>query len=121
MTTRPGCVFCGIVAGTERAEVLNRIGDVVIFTPLNPVVDGHVLVVPTDHYATPDENPLGFATMASYAAMWALGGRGRGVTDYNLIISAGEAATQSITHAHLHYVPRVPGDGLTLPWTGQRR
>jgi diadenosine tetraphosphate (Ap4A) HIT family hydrolase len=36
-----------------------------------------------------------------------------------MITSAGPAATQTIKHLHVHYVPRHAGDGLSLPWTNQ--
>jgi hypothetical protein len=42
-----------------------------------------------------------------------------GVGDCNLIASRGPAATQTVPHLHLHLVPRLEGDGLPLPWTGQ--
>lgn len=38
---------------------------------------------------------------------------------FNLITSAGLAATQTVFHLHWHFVPHVVGDGLHLPWTGQ--
>ncbi|RZE66014.1 HIT domain-containing protein [Streptomyces albidoflavus] len=34
----------------------------------------------------------------------------------NLIASRGREATQSVTHLHLHLVPRRNGDALALPW-----
>jgi histidine triad (HIT) family protein len=37
--------------------------------------------------------------------------------DYNLITSGGREATQTVMHAHVHYVPRRRGDGLKLPWS----
>ena len=37
--------------------------------------------------------------------------------DYNVITSAGRAATQTVMHLHFHLVPREPGDGLMLPWS----
>lgn len=36
-----------------------------------------------------------------------------------VITSIGADATQTVFHTHIHVVPRRPGDGLTLPWTGQ--
>lgn len=41
------------------------------------------------------------------------------VPAYNLITATGSEATQTIPHFHVHLVPRLAGDGLTLPWTGQ--
>ena len=52
-----------------------------------------------------------------FAARWAEGQE----DDFNLITSSGPAATQTIPHIHVHYVPRWPGDGLHLPWTGQEK
>lgn len=43
------CVFCGIVAGTEPAEIIREWPDAMAFTPINPVTDGHVLVIPRTH------------------------------------------------------------------------
>ncbi|MFE7574704.1 HIT family protein [Streptomyces sp. NPDC057521] len=39
-----------------------------------------------------------------------------GMGSYNLITSKGRAATQSVTHLHLHLAPRRNGDSLALPW-----
>ena len=35
---------------------------------------------------------------------------------FNIIVSAGEAATQSVGHLHLHLIERTPGDLLMIPW-----
>lgn len=37
--------------------------------------------------------------------------------DHNLIINQGPAASQTVEHLHVHYVPRRPNDGLKLPWS----
>ena len=85
------------------------------FEPLNPVVPGHRLFVLTLHVsnASYDSTVTGvtFEAAALYAA-------GMGI-DYNLITSAGSAATQTVFHLHVHYVPRMESDGLHLPWTNQ--
>src|SRR6185369_2606064 len=79
--------------------------------PLNPVVDGHILFIPTLHVADFTEDPAVSSSVMFRAAQWAeFGG------DCNLITSKGKDATQSVFHAHLHLVPRRAGDGLSLPW-----
>lgn len=113
------CIFCQIVREEAPADVLDRDISAWVITPLEPVVKNHVIVIPTHHqrdFATPYKG-ANFAShtmqMASeYAAKFP-------ERDYNLITSKGRAATQSIFHLHIHLVPRVQGDGLKLPWSGQ--
>lgn len=116
----PLCTFCAIVAGTAPATVLRSWPDAIAIVPLRPVVDGHVLILPRAHIAYPDQDPIVAGAAAARAAEWAwkklnYGGQ----RDYNLIVSAGEHASQTQFHLHWHYVPRREADGLTLPWTGQ--
>lgn len=112
------CVFCQIVSDQLKAvpnEMLQP--DVVSFTPLNPVVPGHRLFVPVQHVDDATENPRISGKTMEAATGWA---RFSSVSpNWNFITSVGEAATQSVFHLHIHAVPRYPGDGLHLPWTGQ--
>lgn len=109
------CVFCKIVAREEPAEVVERWGAGVAIAPLAPVVDGHLLVIPNDHVAdfTTDSEVAELAMYYASGLARALGG------EWNLITSAGPAATQTVFHLHVHLIPRRPGDGLVLPWTDQ--
>ena len=107
------CPFCARIArgefdGGDPARVVH-------FEPLNPVVSGHRLFVPGSHREHPDS--FGVSRAMEFAARWAEGQE----DDFNLITSSGPAATQTIPHIHVHYVPRWPGDGLHLPWTGQEK
>jgi diadenosine tetraphosphate (Ap4A) HIT family hydrolase len=88
----------------------------VSFEPLNPVTPGHRLFVPRLHVEDA-RNADGLVAAMALASRWAQDRRG----DFNLITSAGAAATQTIFHLHVHYVPRTEGDGLPLPWTPQKR
>lgn len=107
------CVFCD---PDKIKGVIFRDQESVMFEPLNPVVEGHVCIAPIMHVADFTENPYISARIMEIAAGVAarLGG------DFNLITSKGKAATQSIMHLHVHLVPRKDGDGLHLPWTGQK-
>jgi histidine triad (HIT) family protein len=108
------CVFCRLIAEQKHEGGAHGI---VWFTPLNPVTDGHLLVVPAKHVADACEDPIMTARTMERAALL-LAGR-YGGEDANIITSIGPAATQTVRHLHLHIVPRRPGDGLHLPWTGQ--
>src|SRR5947199_2305764 len=45
------CIFCRIVAGEIPAEVVAREPEVTAFLDVQPLADGHVLVVPRAHAA----------------------------------------------------------------------
>lgn len=112
------CVFCKIVAGDAPANIVEKWGDTALaIVPLNPVVDGHVIVIPSRHVADAGEEPYVTGDVMACAS-WFAADR---YESYNLITSAGAPATQTVFHLHVHVVPRRPGDGLALPWTGQQR
>ena len=104
------CPFCRIVRGETQATIVQRWTDAIAFVPLNPVVDGHVLVVPHLHVVDFADDPYTAAITMRRAATLAR-------PPANIITSAGPEATQTIRHLHLHIVPRAFGDGLALPWT----
>lgn len=114
------CVFCEIVVGNVDAEWIlmpDTWPDAVAFIPLNPVTEGHCLIVPKVHVRDFAHDPEVFAATARRAAelmRW---------TDrpMNIITSRGREATQSVFHLHLHLVPRAENDGLALPWYSGKR
>lgn len=110
------CPFCAIVAGKAPAEFVGRREGAVAFVPLNPVTEGHVLVVPEEHARYIWE----LTPTAMDAAMWLVQDTAKNKT-CNVIQSNGVAATQTIPHVHFHVVPRTGFDGLELPWTGQKK
>lgn len=105
------CVFCKIVAGEAPGNIMKDWDVAIALVPLTPVVDGHVLIIPKLHVVDAAEDPETTANTMACAAEYA------GIHDsFNLITSAGRAATQSIDHLHIHVVPRTVDDGLMTPW-----
>lgn len=108
------CVFCDRIRDEQYERTISSV--VARFEPLNPVTRGHMLFLPKRHVgnaaAQPGLTGEVFAAASAYA-------RERG-GEFNLITSAGPCASQTVYHLHVHYVPRVLGDGLKLPWTEQR-
>ena len=125
MTTmrQENCIFCcpeKIEANIERRLVY--VGsdpawaeEVMVFEPLNPVVPGHLLVVPVEHCSDFGED-MDLVQAVSIVASQLM----YDVESANLITSKGSAATQTVGHLHMHFVPRTEGDGLLLPWTYQK-
>lgn len=113
------CVFCDIVNEDFPAGLITEWPDAIAIHPLNPVTEGHILIIPRSHvedFATDIH-----ATSVTAGRACEFVSRMREPMDFNLITSKGANATQTVFHLHMHLVPRRPGDGLALPWTGQSR
>lgn len=120
-----GCPFCDydgpspVIATMSMPSVPGfPPDDFFVIEPLNPVTPGHLLVIPRAHVS--DFRLFGalLGSAMQVACDVACGQMAEGVSPgHNLIVSAGEAATQTVKHLHVHVVPRRPGDGLKLPWS----
>jgi diadenosine tetraphosphate (Ap4A) HIT family hydrolase len=92
---------------------------VMVWMDLNPLTQGHLLVVPRRHAAGLDD--LDGVTSAH---VWSVGRdmaralrrSSLGCQGINLVVCDGEAAFQTVFHVHLHVIPRYPGDGLGAPF-----
>lgn len=113
------CVFCP--GNWDNLDIVERnllkSQEIAIIRPLNPVTDGHVLVISSVHSRN--------ATVLPWSVSSALMSIGAAYIDKlgiqaNIITSIGPDATQTVFHTHLHVVPRRPGDRLPLPWTLQQ-
>lgn len=111
-----GCPFCEILAGLAPATVVREWPNAMAIVPLNPVTEGHTLVISRDHISDFSAGSEALFWTLMYAAQLARELPG----DMNLITSRGPAATQTVPHLHLHLIPRREGDGLALPWTAQQ-
>ncbi|MFD3568482.1 HIT family protein [Streptomyces sp. NPDC058667] len=113
MTQPESCPFCEINTGRAPATFVHEWSDAIAIVPLNPVVDGHILVIPKTHVTDFADDPDVSGATARRAAQLC---RDLDLKHANLITSRGVHATQSVFHLHLHLVPRAADDGLALPW-----
>lgn len=115
------CPFCSRIK-TGDYESFTADPTVVWFEPLNPVTPGHMLFLPVRHVEDALADPYTTANTMEIASRWwsHRWGIRSGEPDCNLITSVGTHATQTVRHLHIHLVPRHEGDGLALPWTGQK-
>ena len=112
MITDPDCLFCKIVAGEIPSTRVFEDDKVLSFMDINPVGEGHLLVIPRNHYPTIFDIPEGDLN-AVFKAARKISLALRSALDMpglNLIQSNGRAASQIIDHFHLHLIPRWPGD-----------
>lgn len=112
------CVFCRIVAKEIPASIVYETPYVVSFLDVNPLADGHLIVIPREHYSRLDELPLevGKEVLGVLPALGKALISVTGAAGYNLLQNNGEAAGQVVSHLHFHLVPRNDGDGLGYRW-----
>ena len=102
-----GCIFCSIVRGEVPCYKVYEDGDVIAFLDIEPISEGHTLVVPKKHcsdiYDIPNDLLCKVMTAARKIAM---GYRSSlGAKAVNLLNASGMEAGQTVFHFHVHVVP----------------
>ena len=107
------CPFCEIAAGLAEADWIlppDFWPETLAFVPLDPVAEGHCLIVPKVHVRDFAQKPEVFATTSRRAAelmQWTS-------QPMDLLSTRGRAAGQTVMHLHLHLIPREENDGIRL-------
>ncbi|MBI3002736.1 MAG: HIT family protein [candidate division NC10 bacterium] len=113
------CVFCKIRDGEVPAMKLHEDARTLAFMDINPLNEGHLLVMIRAHAPTlldASEEDLA-AVIRTVRRMAAAVQTVLNPDGINLLQANGEAAFQSVRHFHMHVVPRWKGDGKGLTWT----
>ena len=118
MDRDPDCVFCRIVAGEVPSFKLFEDDATFAFMDINPANEGHALVIPKEHtvdlYSVSDQALARTAVTARKIADAVA--RTLHPGGLNLVQCNGPAAAQSVMHFHVHVLPRVEDDGLSMNW-----
>ena len=113
------CPFCDLIQGAAEVSVCYEDAAALAFMDIQPVNDGHVLVVPREHsqdLLAIDPDDLAAVARAGQRIAAVMPER-LGADGVNLLNSCGRAAWQTVFHFHLHVIPRYDADPLRLPWT----
>jgi histidine triad (HIT) family protein len=111
------CTFCDLIRGAAEVSVCHEDSDAIAFMDIQPVNNGHVLVIPREHYESlldvPEEIGLHLfkVTMRLANAVRHV----TGCDDLNIVVNSGAAAGQDEPHYHVHIIPRREGDGFDIP------
>jgi histidine triad (HIT) family protein len=113
------CIFCKIVAGEIPSATVYEDETKFALMDINPILPGHVLLVPKAHYERvtdlPDEvaadlggalPKLGRAVVAAAKA-----------DGFNIFQTNGRCSGQAVFHVHFHVIPRHNDDGYTFRWS----
>jgi histidine triad (HIT) family protein len=101
------CVFCKIVSGEAKAEIVFRDEQLTAFRDIHPVAPTHILLVPNKHIESvstlevDDEQLMGhLLTTAGKLAKE----EGIDKGGYRLISNTGVNGGQTVFHIHLHLI-----------------
>jgi histidine triad (HIT) family protein len=117
MQREAGCVFCDIVHGDTKAHIVYQDDMVTVFMDIHPVNPGHLLVIPNTHAVSIREVPddiCGRMFVVGRDLDNALRSSALRCDAVSMYLADGRAAGQTIFHAHLHVIPRYPGDSSGL-------
>ncbi len=99
------CIFCKIIKGEIPSKKLYEDDKVIVIMDVNPIVDGHALVIPKEHvvdFMSIDNELLGHvydvARRVSERLM-----RQLNATAITLGVNYGDS--QAVKHFHLHLLP----------------
>lgn len=112
------CIFCKIANGVIPSKTLYEDERFRVILDLGPATKGHALILPKEHatslYDLPDETAKDVLVLAKKIAQTM---SDRLCCDgLNLVQNNGEAAGQTVSHFHMHVIPRYVDDGQTLGW-----
>jgi histidine triad (HIT) family protein len=108
------CLFCGIVEGKIKGEIVYRDNSIVAFKDINPKAPVHILIVPTKHITTlldlqeEDKEIVGeiFAVANRLAEQ-----QGISKSGFRVVANCGAGAGQTVFHIHFHLL-----GGRSLSW-----
>lgn len=112
------CVFCKIRDGQIPSVTIYDDERTFVIMDINPLSEGHLLVIPKAHAATIYEisdDDLGQAAVVAKRVALAIRKSLR-PDGLNILQANGAAAFQSVPHLHLHLIPRWNGDGKGFDW-----
>jgi len=113
MNMKQSCIFCRIVAGKLHSYKVYEDEDSLAFLDINPLTEGHTLVIPKEHYEKLEAMPKDKAGKLFEAVRLVTGKvqKAMDTSSSTIGINNGRLAGQAIPHVHVHIIPRYPGDG----------
>lgn len=110
------CIFCKLANGIFDTNTLYENEDFRVIFDASPATEGHVLILPKEHYANVFELPDELASKV-YVLAKKIAGVMKEVTGcdgVNILQNNGEAAGQTVFHFHMHVIPRYSGNNKDM-------
>lgn len=108
------CIFCKIVKGEVKTEIIEDSDNFVVIRDANPVADGHCLIISKNHYETIFDMPntLGSELVQlekKHGLRLINEGKAQGI---KLVNNNYSSAGQVISHFHVNVIPHREGSDI---------
>jgi histidine triad (HIT) family protein len=110
------CIFCRIIGGEEMVSVVYEDNRAIAFLDVQPVSQGHTLVVSKEHFETLFDVPEDLLAHCMAVAKRIAPGMRRavGAQAINVFSANGKAGGQDVLHFHMHLIPIREGEPFLL-------
>ena len=112
------CIFCMIIDGKIPSRRVYEDENCIAMLDINPATPGHTLILPREHrkdLSEMDEELAGKLMMAA-RRIGMLQKERLGAVGFNVIQNNGEAAGQTVSHFHIHVIPRYENGPMLGGW-----
>lgn len=112
------CIFCKLANGDISTNALYEDDLVKVIFDASPAADGHVLIIPKNHYDNIYDLDEDIASHIFKVAV-KISNAYRKALEFdglNIVQNNGEAAGQTVFHFHMHIIPRIKGDSVKVGW-----
>ena len=102
-----GCIFCKIVSGEIKGDIVYRDEQVTAFRDLHPAAPTHILIVPNHHIdsvGTLEEADEQLAGHLLFTARKLAEQERIAQSGYRIITNTGKDGGQTVLHLHLHLI-----------------
>ena len=109
------CLFCGIVEGKVKANLVYQDDSIVAFKDIAPKAPVHILIIPRKHLVSvSDIAEADRALIGQIFQVAARLAREQGIANngYRVVVNSGADAGQSVFHLHFHL---LGGRQMTWP------
>ncbi|KAL2129483.1 hypothetical protein VTI74DRAFT_7692 [Chaetomium olivicolor] len=113
------CIFCKIIKGEIPCFKLLETEKTLAFLDINPLSQGHALVIPKVHGEKltdiPDDHLTEILPIAKKLVV------ATSASEYNILQNNGKGAHQEVGHVHFHMIPKPNAtEGLGIGWPQQK-
>lgn len=113
------CIFCKIVGGEVQSIKIYEDSMVIAFLDVEPINEGHVLLIPRDHYLDADEMPIEILIHLTEISQKLISAIKKTYRSPGYSIMQNGGIFNDIGHYHMHIFPRYEDDKFS--WTSDTK